>query len=180
MLLSMLLFLLLVFFQIFETRKCELLLLLSRRVTKLADDDSRSSLLWYLLECRKCGITFDEREKREIVRKRKWRRQRYFLTHHDWIFCPRRTFFVPSGVVLSSSSLWNFCTRGDKKKLWKRLRKKRNRNETSLTVILILQCFGGGRRRRPRRRKKKKKNNNQKRRKSVARVQRRKNREISA
>ena len=45
MLLSMLLFLLLVFFQIFETRKCELLLLLSRRVTKLADDDSRSSLL---------------------------------------------------------------------------------------------------------------------------------------
>ena len=40
MLLSMLLFLLLVFFQIFETKKHELVL--SRRVTKLADDDSRS------------------------------------------------------------------------------------------------------------------------------------------
>ena len=61
--------------------------------------------------------------------------------------------------------------------------KKKNCERTKRNVITVrvidcdtknTQCFGGGRR------KKKKNNNNQKRRKSVARVQRRKNREISA
>ena len=61
--------------------------------------------------------------------------------------------------------------------------KKKNCERTKRNVITVCvidcdtkntQCFGGGRR------KKKKNNNNQKRRKSVARVQRRKNREISA
>ena len=66
----------------------------------------------------------------------------------------------------------------------RRERKKKiakERNETSYVTVRVIdcdtkntQCFGGGRR------KKKKNNNNQKRRKSVARVQRRKNREISA
>ena len=61
--------------------------------------------------------------------------------------------------------------------------KKKNCERTKRNVITVrvidcdtknTKCFGGGRR------KKKKNNNNQKRRKSVARVQRRKNREISA
>lgn len=109
--LLLLLFLALVFFQIFEqTKTCELLLLLllSRRVTKLADDDdsrSFSLLLWYLCwvqrteyEC----ITFDDDEKRkerDRNRKRKMTTDRYFFFDScifwlDFLMCDERADFL--------------------------------------------------------------------------------------
>ena len=90
-----------------------------------------------------------------------------------------QTFFVRVFVVLFFiiiERIWNFgWTRGETEK------KNCERTKRNVITVCVIdcdtkntQCFGGGRR------KKKKNNNNQKRRKSVARVQRRKNREISA
>jgi hypothetical protein len=90
-----------------------------------------------------------------------------------------QTFFVRVFVVLFFIiiELMEFLDdeRGRQKK---KICERTKRNVITVRVIDCdtknTQCFGGGRR------KKKKNNNNQKRRKSVARVQRRKNREISA
>ena len=78
----------------------------------------------------------------------------------------------------SSSSLDEFLDDERGRQTKKNCSERTKRNVITVRVIDCdtknTQCFGGGRR------KKKKNNNNQKRRKSVARVQRRKNREISA
>jgi len=78
----------------------------------------------------------------------------------------------------SSSSLLYGIFGGREGRQKKKICERTKRNVITVRVIDCdtknTQCFGGGRR------KKKKNNNNQKRRKSVARVQRRKNREISA
>ena len=78
----------------------------------------------------------------------------------------------------SSSSVYGIFGRREGGRQKKKICERTKRNVITVRVIDCdtknTQCFGGGRR------KKKKNNNNQKRRKSVARVQRRKNREISA
>ena len=106
------------------------------------------------------------------------------LTHafFDWIiWCvmKEQTFFVRVFVVLFFIIIELIRIFGRREgETEKKNCERTKRNVITVRVIDCdtknTQCFGGGRR------KKKKNNNNQKRRKSVARVQRRKNREISA
>ena len=118
--------------------------------------------------------------------KRKMTTDRYFFFDSfffdsDFLMCDERAELSSSVFLLfffsSSSSVYGIFGRREGETEKKNLRKNETKRHNCVVIdcdTKNTQCFGGGRR------KKKKNNNNQKRRKSVARVQRRKNREISA
>ena len=131
-----------------------------------------------------------EKERERSEKKDDDRQIFFFDSSRDWIFwfvlcgvLMKKSRLSSFGVVLfffssSSSLLYGIFGRREWGETEKKNCERTKRNVITVRVIDCdtknTQCFGGGRR------KKKKNNNNQKRRKSVARVQRRKNREISA
>ena len=116
-----------------------------------------------------------KKERERSFGKERWRQTDIFwliVTGFFDLWC-EQNFLRPWCCSFIIIKRWNFWGREETEK---KNCERTTRNVINVCVIVIrrTQCFGGGRR------KKKKNNNNQKRRKSVARVQRRKNREISA